>query len=84
MSLKGGSPVVPPTPGDVKLRDFAQIIDSNLKALFQAGHVHKIVTALPTARDGDVGDIYLVDITGAKKICVKFSDGWYAVAVTAI
>lgn len=82
--IQQGQPVVPPTPSDTKLRDFSQIIDGNVKVLFQAAHVHKIVTSLPTSREGDVGDIYLVDIAGAKKICVKFSDGWYAVAVSAI
>lgn len=82
--LQQGNPVVPPQPTDAKLRDFSQIIDNNLKTLFQAAHVHKIVTSVPNDRDGDVGDIYLIDITGAKKIAVKFSDGWYAVALTAI
>jgi hypothetical protein len=82
--MQHGKPVVPPQPTDKLLRDFAQIIDSNLQLLFQAAHVHKVVTSLPTSRDGDVGDIYAVDIAGAKKLCVKFSDGWYAVAVTRI
>lgn len=84
MSIQQGQPVVPPQPSDKMLRDFSQIIDGNLKTLFQAGHVHKIVTTAPTLRDGDVGDIYLLDVTGAKKVCVKFNDGWYAVGVTAI
>lgn len=84
MSIQQSQPVVPPQPVDGKLRDFSQIIDGNLKTLFQAAHVHKIVTVAPTLRDGDIGDIYLLDIAGAKKVCVKFSDGWYAVGVTAI
>jgi hypothetical protein len=79
-----GQPVVPPQASDRMLRDFAQIIDGNLKVLFQAAHVHKVVTAAPTMRDGEVGDIYLLDVAGARKVCVKFKDGWYAVGVTAI
>lgn len=82
--IQQGQPVVPPQSSDPKLRDFSQIIDGNLKTLFQAAHVHKIVTVAPTSREGAVGDIYLLDIVGAKKVCVKFSDGWYAVGVTAI
>ena len=84
MPLQQREPVVPPTRSDAQLRDFSQIIQDSLKTLFLNAHVHKIVTALPTTRDGDVGDIYLVDIAGAQKIAVKFSDGWYAVAVTQL
>lgn len=84
MAVQQGQPVVPPTPNDRLLRDFSQIIDGNLKALFQAAHVHKIVTAPPSVNDGAVGDIYMLDTTSLKQILVKFSDGWYAVAVTAI
>ena len=84
MPIQQGPPVVPPQPSDRMLRDFSQIIDGNLKLLFRAAHVHKIVTSAPTIRDGNVGDIYLLDTPSAKKVCVKFSDGWYAVTVTAI
>lgn len=82
--IQQGPPVVPPQPTDRLLRDFSQIIDGNLKTLFQAAHIHKVVTVAPTSRDGDVGDIYLLDTTAAKKVCVKFSDGWYAVSLSAI
>ena len=82
--IKQTQPVVPPQPSDKLLRDFSQIIDANLRVLFQAGHVHSVVTSLPGPNEGQVGDIYLVDIAGARKVCVKFSSGWYAVGVTAI
>lgn len=84
MPIQQGPPVVPPQPSDSMLRDFSQIIDGNLKALFQAAHIHKIVTVSPTSRDGAVGDIYLLDTPSVKKVCVKFNDGWFGVTVTAI
>jgi hypothetical protein len=84
MALKQSEPVVPPRPTDRMLRDFAQIVQASMLALFQAAHVHKIMTTAPTSRDGEVGDIYLLDVAGAKKVCVKFSDGWYAVGVTQL
>lgn len=84
MAIKQTQPVVPPTLSDVRLSDFSQIIDKNLITLFQAAHVHKIVTAAPSANDGNVGDIYLLDTTTLKQVLIKFNTGWYAVAVTAI
>lgn len=84
MAIQQREPVVPPKPSDRMLQDFAQIIQDSFKSLYLVAHVHRVVTATPTMRDGDVGDIYLLDVTGAKKICVKFSDGWYGVAVTRL
>ena len=82
--IQQSQPVVPPTPGDRTLKDFSQIIDNSLKTLFQAGHVHKIVTVLPAMREGNVGDIYLLDTEDEKAVCVKFNSGWFKVVLTAI
>ena len=71
-------PVVPPQPSDRNLRDFSQVIQQCMMALFQAGHVHKIVTSDPSANSGNIGDIYLID--GASKyIAVKFNSGWFKI-----
>jgi hypothetical protein len=55
-----------------------------MSALFQAGHIHKIVTSDPISSSGNIGDIYLID--GANKyIAVKFSNGWFKIGpLTAI
>ena len=84
MSIQQTQPVVPPTASDRMLRDFAQIIDNNFRILFQAGHVHQIVTHTPTMREGQTGDIYLVDMPGSKMIAVKFNDGWYGTSLTLL
>ena len=82
--LQQSQPVVPPQPADRTFRDFSQIIQQSLMALFQAGHVHKIVLTDPLPGTGQIGDIYLID--GASKyIAVKFSSGWFKIGpLTAI
>ena len=74
--LQQSQPIVPPQPSDKNLRDFAQIIQLNMAALFLASHVHKIVTTDPLPKTGNIGDIYLVDGV-SKYIAVKFSSGWF-------
>jgi len=74
--IQQSQPIVPPQPADRTLRDFSQIIQGSLSVLFQAGHVHKIVTSDPTPDSGTIGDIYLVDGV-SKYVAVKFSSGWY-------
>lgn len=76
MSLSQASKVVPPLPSDVTLSNFSQIIQSNMQALFQAAHVHKLITAAPKANDGNVGDIYLYDDGTSIFVYVKTNRGW--------
>jgi len=78
MSLQQVQPVVPPQPSDRTLRDFSQIIQLSLATLFQAGHIHKIITSDPSSNTGNVGDVYLIDGT-TKYIAVKFSSGWFKI-----
>jgi hypothetical protein len=78
MSLQQSQLVVPPQPTDKNLRDFSQIIQASLASLFQAGHVHKIITSDPSSNTGNVGDIYLIDGIN-KYIAVKFNSGWFKI-----
>lgn len=82
--IQQSQPIVPPKPYDRDFNDFANIIQQSVLALFQAGHVHKIVAADPIPGSGNIGDIYLVD--GASKyIAVKFNSGWFKIGpLTAI
>lgn len=68
--------VVPPRPGDTRLSDFSQIIQSAFGTLFQAAHVHAVVSTVPTARTGEVGDIYLYDNGTNIYLYAKTSRGW--------
>jgi hypothetical protein len=83
MSLQQAQPVVPPQPSDRMLRDFSQIIQQSMLTLFQAGHIHKIITSDPLPSTGQIGDIYLIDGV-TKSIAVKFSSGWFKISLTAI
>jgi hypothetical protein len=83
MSLQQAQPVVPPQPSDKMLRDFAQVIQQSMMALFQAGHVHKIITTDPSLTTGQIGDIYLIDGV-TKSIAVKFKSGWFKINLVAI
>lgn len=76
MPLVQAAKVVPPLPSDSTLTNFSQIIDSNLQALFQAGHVHKVVSAVPKKNDGNVGDIYLYDNGTSIYVYIKTGRGW--------
>jgi len=76
--LQQSQPVVPPQPSDNNLRDFSQVVQQSMKALFQAGHVHKIVTSDPASSSGSIGDIYLID-GPSKYIAVKFNSGWFKI-----
>lgn len=84
MSMKQARRVVPPVPGDFKLENFSSIIQKCFEVLFQAAHVHTIVTSAPSVNDGNIGDIYLGDLTAGKKLYAKFSDGWYEVSLTRV
>jgi len=77
VSLKQASPVVPPRPTDRLLKDFSQIIQGNLLTLFQNAHVHKVVSAAPTAQDGLVGDLYIFDDGTHVHLLTKTAHGWY-------
>lgn len=76
MPLKQDKKVVPPIKSDVTLQNFSQVIQNSLAALYQAAHVHKIVTAAPGANDGAIGDIYIVTSPAATYLTIKTTTGW--------
>lgn len=53
--------------------------------LFELAHDHPVRTTLPTAQDGNIGDIVVVDTGSVVRICTKTSRGWFqTAALTAI
>ena len=76
MSLSQSSPIVPPVPTDGNLSGFSQVIQNSFKQLFQAGHVHRLITIAPKTNDGAVGDIYLFDDSTNIYLYIKTSRGW--------
>lgn len=74
--LKQSSPVVPPLPSDSKLSNFSQIIQSSFLTLFQAAHIHQVISEAPSDRAGAVGDIYLFDDGTNIYLYIKTSRGW--------
>ena len=53
--------------------------------LFELAHDHPVRSTLPTAQDGNVGDIVIVDTGTVVRICTKTSRGWFqTAALTAI
>lgn len=76
MSLSQASPVVPPVPTDRTLNNFSQVIQNSFKTLFQAGHIHNVISVVPKKNDGAVGDIYLFDDGTNIYLYIKTSRGW--------
>jgi hypothetical protein len=76
VSLSQSSPIVPPIPSDRNLSGFSQVIQNSFKQLFQAGHIHRVVTVAPKPNDGAVGDIYLFDDNTDIYLYIKTSRGW--------
>lgn len=76
MSLSQTPPVVPPVTGDKGLKNFAQVIQSSFYALYQAAHIHRVITVAPSPNDGTVGDIYLFDDKTNIYIYIKTPRGW--------
>lgn len=68
--------VVPPLPSDARLSGFSQIIQSAFGTLFQAAHIHAVVSEVPSARTGSIGDIYLFDDGTNIYLYIKTSRGW--------
>lgn len=80
MALKQTKKVVPPIPSDRNLQNFAQVIQDSLAFLYQAGHIHQLVTSDPQDNAGNIGDIYIVDNGTNSYLAWKTSRGWYKAA----
>lgn len=76
MSLVQPGKVVPPLLSDPRLVAFAQIIQSAFGTLYQAAHVHAIVSVEPSDRTGNPGDIYLFDDGTNIYLYIKTGRGW--------
>lgn len=63
-----------PVPDDV-------VVQLNFEELFEDAHTHPIRTTIPTAAEGNVGDIILYETSTVTKIYVKFRGGWKSVSL---
>jgi len=76
------SPVSPPRPEDEdSLLDYSAILQDNFAQLFQLAHRHTVRTTAPASNEGNVGDIFLVEVSGTFSIYTKFPSGWKSVVV---
>ena len=83
MPISQTQKMAPPRPEDREgLDDYSAIIQDNLAQLFQAGHRHSVRTTAPSSNEGNVGDIFLVEVSGTFSLYAKFSSGWKSVALT--
>lgn len=74
--------IVPPSE---ELKDFAEVIDSGVKQLFDLAHQHLPRTTAPTDDEGQVGDIVGVEIEGSPttfKLYFRFASGWKSVTLS--
>lgn len=72
-------------PRDIGNEVQASTVKYLLEELFELAHDHPVRASLPTAQDGNTGDIVIVDTGTAVSICVKTSRGWFqTAALTAI
>lgn len=71
MSLSQAKKVVPPISSDPGLVDYSNTIQGNLNTLYQAGHTHQIVNAIPSSGDGNPGDIFIVVLTTGTHLYAK-------------
>jgi len=74
--IKQSSPIVPPLPSDTRLSNFSQVIQSSFLSLFQAAHIHQVISTVPNSRTGIVGDVYLFDDGTNIYLYIKTSRGW--------
>ena len=85
MPLSQPQRVVPPVPSDTRLLDFSQGVQLNLSSLFNSAHNHTVQSVAPAAKAGNLGDIYIVNLSGTVYLYVKATTtSWYRVALTAV
>jgi len=60
-----------------------EVIQENLRQLFESGHLHTGRTTAPTISEGAVWDIIPVELAGAAYLYIKFpSLGWKSILLT--
>jgi hypothetical protein len=65
-------PLAPPLESDKLFRDYTSVLQSNLEDLFNDSHVHSVRTTEPLVTEGNIGDIFLVEISGQTFLYTKF------------
>lgn len=74
MSSQQEFQVVPPLEYDRELlRDFAEIIQRNLKNLFDLSHSHSVRTTAPTVKELEVGVPVTVNLSGSYYLYTRVS-----------
>ena len=74
MSSSQEFPVAPPTKNDLEtFKDFSEIIQRNLRDLFELSHEHRILTSAPTLSDLEAGVSVVVNLNGVFYLYVKVS-----------
>lgn len=78
--------VSPPLPGDRdNLQDFAEVVQRNLRSLFELAHTHTIRTTAPTTKELEAGVPVVVNLSGVYYLYVRVSDSQMArVALTLV
>lgn len=85
MSKVQRSPLAPPSDKDELLKDFTSKIQESFEDLFQDAHIHDKRTSAPSANEGEVGDMVLVETETERYVAVKYSSGWFrTAALTAL
>jgi hypothetical protein len=71
-------------PKDKDLVQYTAVLNVKLQDLFDDSHRHDYFTAAPSVRDGQINEVRIVKLsTGTRYLYVKFTDGWYRVALSA-
>jgi hypothetical protein len=83
MASEQSREVAPPSPDDKGLSDFASVIQSNLEDLFNALPDLKGATSAPTAVDGSIRSIRVVEVSGTWRLYIKVdATTWKYVALS--
>lgn len=83
MAIRQVHPLSPPRPEDQEtLADYSSVLQDNFSQLFQIAHRHTLRTTAPASNEGNVGDIFLVEVGSTFSIYVKFPSGWKSVTVS--
>jgi len=83
MLIQRNKLATPLPPDRESLDQYSAIIQGIFEQLFEAGHTHAVKTTAPASNEGQVGDIYLVNVSGTYSIYAKFpSVGWKSVTLS--
>lgn len=73
MAERQSKPLSPPLENDKEtLIDYSAIIQDNFQQLLQIAHRHKILTAAPATNEGNVSDVFLVNLADVTYLYAKF------------